>query len=254
MTVRRALLMLFLVVGCATSPLTRYLDDHSYVAFVPPRDGGGVGTIIRYEHGTEVTVASPDPPLNQCLSPTAVPRMSRRRVALTRQSYKLTRNFQTELSLIKALSRSIDVTGAYKDDRVHAVEIELLEPFEDVMTELSVKQYIESLPADDPCRAALTAEGNFVLHTVVGAGGVRYRFVDDHGRSVKLDGALSDKIGLTGELSTKYVGNTTLEVSFPVYVGYRAWRAEQLRSDKRVVLREMSPDSLLQHRVASTSP
>ncbi len=211
-----------LLAACRT-PLQDYVVDHHYEPFEIPRDTDGVGTIIAFQDGLEVTIAREFECLGQLAS---FARGSPRRVALEDYQYEVERDDRLELRLLDVLQPGLRVEGAVDYQGVKSIQIRLLEPFEMLV---SVKRIVDALPElDRTCRQLVLSEDHFVISQVLGARGIEYEFVDEHGTAVVLDAELLDRIGAGAELRRRFEGRSTLSVDFTILIGYRLLEAREL--------------------------
>lgn len=216
--------------GCQT-PLARYILEHDYEPFAVPRDSDGVGTVIAFADGREVTIARPD----ECLGPVAArAEASPRQVALADYDYTISRNDTLELALPEALQPGLRLEAAATGERVKTIRIRLIEPFELVA---SVKSVADALPTlQGTCRPLVLDERHFVISQVLGARGIEYEFLDAGGNALTLDAALLERINAGAGLRRRYQGRRALSVDFPIYIGYRLLRATELPGlDERYV-------------------
>ena len=211
-----------LLAGCQT-PLARYVIEHDYEPFAVPRDSDGVGTVITFAGGREITLARPE----ECLGEVAIrAQASPRRIALEDYDYSITRNDDLELALSEALQPGLRLQGAAAFDRVKSIHIRLVEPFEMVA---SVKSLADALPElQGTCRPLVLDENHYVISQVLGAKGIEYRFLDAGGNVLTLDAALFDRINAGAGLRNRFEGLRSLSVDFPIFIGYRILRADHL--------------------------
>lgn len=222
--------------GCVT-PMERYVMDHDYEPFVIPRSADGVGVIITFRDGAESLVASRE----ECLPAASVPGANPLiRVQLESQSYELRDNDRLDLNLAKAISSEIDLKGAFKYSRVKKVKISFTNPFEDRVSEVSVKNHANTLTG--ACLEAIKNKKNFVINRVLGAQGISYSFVDESNAAITLDADLMKQINANAALERQYAGQTELKVDFPVFIGYRLLQPQILpgMAVTNIDLREVS--------------
>jgi hypothetical protein len=211
-----------LLAGCST-PLQQYIVAHRYEPFEIPRDTDGVGTVISLRDGREVTIARED----ECLAElAAAARASPRKVALESYQYTIHRDDRLELRLPHVLQPGLRLEAAATHDAVRAIQIRLAEPFEMLV---SVKRIVDEVPwLEGTCRELVLDEEHFIITQVLGAGGIEYEFLDEHGVAVAVDANLLGRIGADAELSRRFEGRRALAVDFPVLIGYRLMRAREL--------------------------
>lgn len=211
-----------LLAGCRT-PLQLYIAEHDYEPFEIPRDSDGVGTVITFQNGREVTLARDD----ECLRDLAAEaQRSPRHVALANYQYTIHKDDRLELRLPEALQPGLRLEAAAGYERVRTIQIRLVEPFEMLA---SVKAIADALPElEGTCQTLVLGQGNFVISQVLGAAGIEYQFLDSSGTAVELDAALLDRIGAEARIKGRFEGSRTLSVDFPVYIGYRLLGADEL--------------------------
>ncbi len=211
-----------LLAGCRT-PLRQYIIDHGYEPFAIPRETDGVGTVIIFEGGREITLARED----ECLpGPAAAARAAPRRVALERTQYTLEVNDRLELDLPHVIQGSLDLGAALRHERVRKVRINLIEPFEMLASIKSIADSLDDL--EGRCRQLVLSEGHFVIMQVLGARGVEYEFLDSGGTAITIDATILQAIGADADVRRRFEGSRSLDVDFPVLVGYRLVDAVQL--------------------------
>lgn len=211
-----------LLAGCRT-PLQQYIIDHDYEPFAIPREADGVGTVITFERGREITLARE----SECLpGAAAAARSAPRRVALETTQYALRADDRLELDLPRVIQEGIDLRAALGHDRVREVRIKLIEPFEMLVSIKTIADALEDL--EGTCRQLVLSDGHYVIMQVLGARGIEYEFLDARGTAITLDATLLETIGANAELRHRVEGTRTLDVDFSVLVGYRLVEATEL--------------------------
>lgn len=230
-------------------PLKDYVKQYKYTAFNPPRDRDGVGTIIDFKNRTESVVADD----TQCLTNEAAPRGPNIEVATLNQEYTLTRNSSLDFNLAKGYIKEADLAGAFKDNRVKAVSIQLIEPYESRLTKYTVAQYLSKLKPGDPCRQYMADPKNFVIERTLAAKGVRYAFKNSSNQNINLDATLLNAIGLKGGTASNFVGASTLQWDKPLLIGYRLWKVREASAvaGSQLTIREMDSRDVAKARDAS---
>lgn len=213
---------LTLLAGCRT-PLQQYIIDHDYEPFAIPRETDGVGTVITFEGGREVTLARE----NECLpGPAEAARAAPRRVALERSEYVITANDRLELDLPRVIQGSLDLGAVLEHDRVREVRINLVEPFEMLASIKAIADSLDDL--EGTCRQLVLSDGHFVIMQVLGARGVEYEFLDSKGAAITIDATILQSIGADADVRRRFEGSRRLDVDFPILVGYRLVEATEL--------------------------
>ena len=167
-----AALTVTMLAGCQT-PLASYVIGQGYEPFAVPRDSDGVGTVITFESGREVTIARPE----ECLGEVSIrAEGAPRRVALESYDYQITSDDHLEFALLEVLQPDLRLEAAASFDRVKSIHIRLIEPFEIVA---SVKSLAEALPElEGICRPLVLDDSHYVISQVLGARGLEYEFLD----------------------------------------------------------------------------
>jgi hypothetical protein len=248
---------LSLGIGCGTgqgpggqivTPLSQYIRQYKFTPFDVPRDGDGDGTVIAFNNGQETIVAGP----NECLSPTSIAR-DQSNVFLVDMEYEVTRNAKLELQAAKVLESSVDIGGAFNDERVKKVKVRWVDPFRRRITELGRDTYLKQLPKDSACHRVLTDKRNLIIHTILGANGVEYSFIGENDSAVSLDAKLLDQMNLGGQLRSQFEGKGSLVVSRPVFMGYRAWKGSPASgfAVSTIEITELEPSEIEERRRVS---
>jgi hypothetical protein len=215
------------LVGCSVDPLQKYMKDYGYSAFNPPRERDGVGTIVDFRDGFESVVASADPPDGRCATEANVPTGGKNDIATLDTTYSINRSSTLEINIAKGLIQGVDIGGAFEDERVRSVSIRLKQPYSKRISRDALSHYLSSTPPEDPCQRYLADKRNFIISSVVGAGGVEYEFQDKNNDKINVDTALAEKLKLSGTTRQQYEGSSSLIVDFPVLLGYRLWKVTE---------------------------
>jgi hypothetical protein len=104
------------------------------------------------------------------------------------------------------------------------VKYRLLAPYTTRITLISARNYLRSLPADDSCRQLVEAQGNLLLHTVLGAKGVEFSFYGESDARMTVSAEIIGILNAEPRLASKYAGTSSLQLSDDMLLGYRAWQ------------------------------
>jgi hypothetical protein len=202
--------------------LKSYLKQNNYETLTPPRANVVVGSVVTFNHHQETIVSS------KCLPIDKVPASTPQAIGLTTHTGTYTRNVGIDATFTKAADIQIDVSGAFTDNRVETVSITFTDPTETHLESQDVKQYISHIKSADPCFATLSDKGNIIYQTLVRVDKTSYSFADKTGKTIKLDLNLLKALKISPNYSATYDGKDTLELSQPIYIGYRAWKVNKL--------------------------
>jgi hypothetical protein len=229
------------------TPLQKYLAANKYTTFTVPRTDWSVGTVVSFPRGVEqIEQFNKD-----CLKlvfegdvPKEAADVEFANASLTASSYTLDRNAKIELDLPKVISPEIDVKASFSDDRVSKIKVELQRPREWSSSTGRVTQRAKKLAIEkDGCAPDLFAKNNVVLFRVLSVDSMKYEFQTKTGTTIKLDAALLNKMGVTGEFANKLDGMTSLQITTPTLIGYRVYKlaAKAGFADSNVTAKELSP-------------
>jgi len=217
------LVCMLILSGCAhdsVGPLKKYLEQHNYTSFNPPRSADGAATIVDFKNGSESLVAR----AKQCLLSTSDIKVDRRDVAIAKTSYELTTDYGLELSLPKAILKDVDLAAAIGRNGVEKVSIALEKPFEDTISRYDVIQYLSTLAQNTTCFELFSDDDNLLLNQVLGVKGIEYSFQDKNNTVIRLTAEILNSINVSPALTAGYVGKSSLSVDQEVLIGYRAWQ------------------------------
>lgn len=252
------LIIILLLLFTAKSPATdeglkglrEYLKQYKYVIFVPPRQNASLNTVITFEKGVEAIVTS------RCIPEDKVPPSEPASVGLAGRTDNFTSKKGVEGSFAQAVNPNIDLSGAFSDGRVSRVTVQIAGPKESHIESKDLLDYVASLPAGDPCKAALTNDRNLVLENLLSIDGIKYTFLDKDDRSIKLDLSLLKALHLSPTRQRTSENNEVLELDTPIVLGYRAWKVSRIPGAvrERFDLAELGADEIADFRQAGIIP
>ena len=216
----------------AITPLTRYVAEYKFSLFSPPRQTDGVGTIIEFDRsGQESVLAARETCLPANLIPS--PPKDQQGVALLSGSYTIDQSNSFELGLSKTLTQNalgvpLDLGSTIGVSGVEKIEIEFINPFRDRIERVKARSVVRSMEESDACLEELKASGSLIIHTVIGAEGMRYKFVGEGGRNIAISAEILNALKAGNEYKDKWEGDLGFEVSGNLLVGYRTWKATQV--------------------------
>ncbi len=202
-------------------PHKKYIVDHDYTPFTIFRDGDGVGTIITFKDGFESLIATKD----RCLTKLEIDTL---KVDLPDFSYTLESKNKQELSASKFINDKIELSEAFKSGAVKKVKVEFIDPFEIRLQRIDVDAQLQKMASSGngselACLDAIINKENLLIERTLGAKKVKYSFLNDQNQEIILDAKFMENINLTNDLQRKYSGSTSIDIDFPILIGYRAW-------------------------------
>lgn len=220
------------LIGCAvsskkgTKPHKKYIKDQNYTPFTIPRQGEGVGTLISFQDGFESLIMRK----NKCLGGIQEVELP---VTLPDFSYELKESNKVELDASKIINQNLNLSGAFESNGVKTVEVTFVEPFEIAIPRSDIKDLIRDLnnsniEAQKRCVNEITDRKNLLIERVLGAKKIKYRFLNNRNQAMNLNADILQKINITGERAQELNMSTSLDVDFPVIVGYRAWNIKKV--------------------------
>jgi hypothetical protein len=203
--------------GTTTTPLAQYAKQNDYRPLKPPRTEDGVGTVVHFKMRHESLVTGPlDTPT--CLA--EVPRQERSVVLLDRE-YRIDQTAGLELGI--GAVKQVNLSAAFNDSRVKGASVRLKQPFEEVISEVTLRRYFDQLPSDHFCREVLCTPQNRLIIQVLGVKGFEINFLSESGSTVPIDQNLLHY--MSGNASVKWdrrvVERDSVVIDFPVIIGAR---------------------------------
>ena len=223
-----------LVVGCASNKgnegvksLQEYVEKNGFTAFTPPRDADGIGTVISFDKKNQETIVSSR---QKCLPASDVPSLDPKKqsVALLSGEYEISNNNELELGISRVLSKNIlgsplDLSGAIGRNGIRKIEVQFIEPFRDRIERIDAKDYIRKLADDDSCLEEFKRDTNYLIHTVLGAKGMKYSFIGESGKKIAITADIADVVKLDESYASKLDGKLGFEIEGNILIGYRIW-------------------------------
>lgn len=254
-----AALVCGLLAGCpgpiksAKTPLTEYVQSNNFEVFDPPRSADGLGTIIQFKNAQESVVFRRD----RCLPPDKIPSLppEDRRIGALEGAYEIATDAKLELTLSRALMQSafsvpVDIGAAFGASGVKKVKISFVEPYRDAIERGAAKDLVRALPKQNSCREEFLRPGNFVIHTVLGAKGIKYEFIGTDDKGVAITAEILDKIKASPELRAKWSGALGISVDGDILIGYRAWVASEVPGalEQQIEVSEAPPELIAERK------
>jgi hypothetical protein len=218
--------------GCAaTGPKqakTALIDEMravGYEPFSPPRTSALVGTIISYDsQGREVIEAE----AATCFDGVAV--RGPYDTEYLKNSWETLTSAGLGASAAQLSKNVADFSFAANASSDVKVDIHFTEPKVSYFEKLVVEQFIENLKnasPDSACFKKIIDSKNIVVLHVMSVNGLEYSFTDKSDHSIKLTAELMQKAKISPELQKKVDGQSTLTVTAPMVLGYRAFEARK---------------------------
>lgn len=226
------------------------LQNH-FKAFEPLRSNNGVGAIVSFDkNGLETIVTR----AGVCLPVSKVP-PERGEAEVVNWEFTATRADDASVNLSKYVTRGFDVAAAFAQGEVSSIRFRLIDPFQYTITAFDARRYIHSLKPGAPCIAEFKREGNLVIHSVLGARGVEYRFFDQKNRLISLTAKMLNMMGLSGNLAEAQQGKAALVFNDKeLLLGYRAWVAKDVGNlaGSGIQLMDIDVDEILMIQAAAS--
>ena len=226
------------------------LQSH-FKAFEPLRSNNGVGAIVSFDkNGLETIVTRP----GTCLPVSQVP-PERGDAAVVEVEFTATRADDASVNLSKYMTRGVDVAAALVQGEVSSIRFRLISPFQYTITAFDARKYIRSLKPGSPCIAEFKRQGNLVIHSVLGARGVEYRFFDQKSQQVSLTAKMLNLMGLSGNIARAQQGKAALVFNDKeLLLGYRAWVAKEVDNlaGSGIQLMDLDVDEILMFQAAAS--
>lgn len=214
---------LSVLAGCAfnkpNAGLNQYIRDLDYQPFALPRSQDGVGTIIDFKNGTESLVATG----NECFLKANSNAVNTRKVGTTDVERTVDLGADISFSLPRSVLNVADISGLARASKAKSIKVSLKQPFEQYISRMQFRSYINALASDDPCMPLLTDARNLIISQTLGAEGVSYQFLDGSDNAISLTADIVNGANLKPELRAKIQGTNKLETTEPLLIGYRTW-------------------------------
>jgi hypothetical protein len=209
--------------GCAANKpnagLNQYIRDLDYQPFALPRSQDGVGTIIDFKNGTESLVATGD----ECFLKMNGSTVNKRKVGTTDVERTIDLGADMSFSLPRSLLSFADISGLAKASKAKSIKVSLKQPFEQYISRLQFRSYVNGLSSTDPCKPLLTDAQNLIISQTLGAESVSYQFLDSSDNAISLTADIVNGANLKPELRSKIQNTNKLETAEPLLIGYRTW-------------------------------
>lgn len=245
------ILIVSFFIGCphpyevSQTPLDKIVKAHGYTMFNPLRSYDGVGTIISFDNKKETTVASK----KTCLPDNEVPTLTKKdqAIALLSGSYSITKLNKTDFGFAnditkKKIDQKFNISGVIKLDSVKSIEVKWIAPFGDRIERIKVKDYARSLDEGNSCLEELVRKDNLIIHSVIGAEGISYKFIGNENKEIKINAKILKILNGGHEFNQKWDGKFGFEIKSRMLIGYRAWKASTVRGALKndIMLRDIS--------------
>jgi hypothetical protein len=212
--------------------LFAYVKDKGYEPLKIPRTKWGPGTVVSFDaRGNENIVMFND----QCLNLTEpvigsdqdTPDVRVSPASLNNTTFKHTRDMGADIALEKGISKDIDVSGAFNDNRVREVNVTIGGAWQYTVSDLTLVQRLRTLLASNSeCAQLLLRPGNFVVDDALIVGKSSFTFIGEGNTKINLDLGLLSALKLTPNFSTVYNGKSELPVESPSIIGYKLYAVQ----------------------------
>jgi hypothetical protein len=196
--------------------LDSFVKLYKYVPFNIPRDGDGVGTIVRFKRKAEAVIAAP----NECFELSSLT-IDTLKGTLPNYEYRLSKENDVEFNTGKIFGDNVNLSGAFKDGRVDSVMVKFTDVYEVRSTRISVERQLQTM--DKLCKKRALQKKNYLIERVLGVGAIEVKFYNRNGKEIKIDLNLMDDMKIGYQLKKEFNGQYSLSFSEPRLIGYRLW-------------------------------
>lgn len=211
-----------------STPLQNAIKQWKFTPFTLFRDGDGVGTLITFGKGKEEAVIYDK---SSCLADLPIKSM---KSSVPKFSFEISRNMNAEAgaseTVLKSLGANANLNGAFNLTKIKRVVIELDSTFETRLERGKVEEMLKKMTSassnesEKNCFNKIIDKNNLLIERILGAKKIRYRFEGENNQNISITAELLDNINASGGYLSKFIGKSSIDVDYPIFLGYRVWR------------------------------
>ena len=225
--------------------LQGWVEANKYVPFTVARGDWGPGTVVDFPDGAEEIVAFD----KDCLELAQNNLVETSQAALVSGSYLIRNAGSADLSLTRTFGKQLDLSGAFKDQRVSAIKVSLGGATEEASSVTALRERATALTEahKDECVNTLFSRDNAIICRVLVVAGFAYDFQGSAGSSIGMDASLLKSMSVSGTVADALSGKAGLTSETPTMVGYRLCRlkAKAGYDASQMSVVELTPEEVL---------
>ncbi|MDI1256709.1 MAG: hypothetical protein PSV16_11470 [Flavobacterium sp.] len=224
------LFFILVIISCKSSvvpnqkkDLNQFLKTYGFAPFKYSNASYGPLTIMKFSKNQDnEIIANPE----DCIVINDLTFSSDESIYLLKTSYTIRDSVQAKALLPAGVLKQISFDAGFKNSSYKTIEIELIEPFINYVSTVKARNLFNESSTE--CKKEIINKNNLVIHKIIGARGIKYKFKNENGTSANLNLEIINKITVSPDFKRQLESNGEIISNQKMYLGFTAFKGRLL--------------------------